>query len=93
MLGRRGMAAGVELVKMNDNSARAPGENPNSAAPDSNARMSVRREQLKQVDFIVNLDFGKAGAFKAILFGGGLNNGAHLNFCAGCHLALINTLL
>jgi hypothetical protein len=38
--------------------------------PDSNARMSVRREQLKQVDFIVNLDFGKAGAFKAILFGG-----------------------
>src|ERR1035441_8780070 len=68
MLGRRGMAAGVELVKMNDNSARAPGENPNSAVPDSNARRSVRREQLKQGDFIMNLDFGKAGAFKAILF-------------------------
>jgi len=64
------MAAGLELVKTNDNSARAPGENPNSAAPDSNARMSVRQEQLKQVDFIMNLDFGKAGAFKAILFGG-----------------------
>jgi hypothetical protein len=70
MLARRGMAAGAELVKMNDISARAPGENPNSAVTDSNARMSVRREQLKQVDFIVSFDSGKSGAFKAILFGG-----------------------
>jgi len=64
------MTAGVELVKMNDNSARVPGENPNSAVPDNNARMSVRREPLQQVDFIVNFDSGKFGAFKAILFGG-----------------------
>jgi hypothetical protein len=70
MLGRRGMAAGAELVKMNDNSARASGENPNSAVPDNNARMSVRQEQLRQVEFIVNFDSGKFGAFKAILFGG-----------------------
>jgi hypothetical protein len=70
MLGRRGLAAGLELVKTNDNSARAPGENPNNAAPDSNARTSARREQLKQDDFIMSLDFGKSGAFKAILFGG-----------------------
>jgi hypothetical protein len=69
MLGRRGRAAGLELVKTNGNSARAPGENPNNAAPDNNARMSVRREWLKQVDFIMNLDFGKQVAFKAILFG------------------------
>jgi len=69
MLGRSGKAAGVELVKMNDNSARAPGENPGNAMPDSNARMNVRRKQLK-VDFILNFDSGKSGAFKAILFGG-----------------------
>jgi hypothetical protein len=59
MLDRRGMAEGVELVKMNDNSARAPGENPNSAVPDNNARMSVRQEPLKKFDFIVNFDSGK----------------------------------
>jgi hypothetical protein len=62
------MSCGGWLVKTKDNAAFAPGENPGSAAPASNTAMSARPKRLKQFDFIVNLDSGKIGAFKAILF-------------------------
>jgi hypothetical protein len=68
MLGRCNCDDDVTLVNIDERSAMAPAEKPNSAAPDSIARLSLRQREWKWIDFIVNLDSGKAGAFKAILF-------------------------
>jgi hypothetical protein len=68
MLGRRGIGWGAVLVKTNDDSAFAHGGNSMSAAPASHTARSARPKRSEQVDFIVNLDSGKIGAFKAILF-------------------------